>query len=83
MTVRRVGWLAAMFVAIVTWMSCGETYRPVVIPIANTPPNPANFHAVFGINNNVAPNPGTAPVTYVDEKKLPVPLVNPIYEKPS
>jgi hypothetical protein len=60
MTVRRVGWLAAMFVAIVTWMSCGETYRPVVIPIANTPPNPANFHAVFGINNNVAPNPGTA-----------------------
>src|ERR1700751_5678622 len=60
MTVRRVAWLAAMFVAIVTWMSCGETYRPVVIPIANTPPNPANFHAVFGINNNVAPNPGTA-----------------------
>ena len=60
MTVRRVGWLAAMFVAIVFWMSCGEVYRPVVIPIANNPPNPANFHAVFGINNNVAPNPGTA-----------------------
>jgi hypothetical protein len=60
MTVRRVGWLAAMFVAIVFWMSCGEVYRPVVIPIANTPPNPQNFHAVFGINNNVAPNPGTA-----------------------
>jgi len=60
MTVRRVGWLAAMFVAIVFWMSCGETYRPVVIPIANTPPNPQNFHAVFGINNNIAPNPGTA-----------------------
>jgi hypothetical protein len=49
-----------MFVAIVFWMSCGETYRPVVIPIANNPPNPQNFHAVFGINNNVAPNPGTA-----------------------
>ena len=60
MTVRRVGWLAAMFVAIMFWMSCGEVYRPVVIPIANTPPNPQNFHAVFGINNNVAPNPGTA-----------------------
>lgn len=60
MTVRRVGWLAAMFVAIVFWLSCGEVYRPVVIPIANTPPNPQNFHAVFGINNNVAPNPGTA-----------------------
>jgi DNA-binding beta-propeller fold protein YncE len=31
-----------------------------VIPIANNPPNPANFHAVFGISTNVAPNPGTA-----------------------
>ncbi|HXJ86849.1 MAG TPA: hypothetical protein VMS18_08550 [Candidatus Binatia bacterium] len=60
MTVRRVGWLAAMFGAILFWMSCGEVYRPVVIPIANNPPNPANSHAVFGINNNVAPNPGTA-----------------------
>ena len=60
MSLRRVGWLAAIFVATVLWMSCGEVYRPVVIPIANNPPNPANFHAVFGINNNVAPNPGTA-----------------------
>ena len=60
MSLRRVGWLAAMFVATVLWLSCGEVYRPVVIPIANNPPNSANFHAVFGINNNVAPNPGTA-----------------------
>ena len=60
MSLRRVGWLAAMFVATVLWMSCGEVYRPVVIPIANNPPNSANFHAVFGISNNVAPNPGTA-----------------------
>jgi DNA-binding beta-propeller fold protein YncE len=60
MSFRRVGWLAAMFVATLFWMSCGEVYRPVVIPIANNPPNPANFHAVFGISTNVAPNPGTA-----------------------
>jgi DNA-binding beta-propeller fold protein YncE len=60
MSFRRVGWLAAMFAAIVVWMSCGEVYRPVVIPIANNPPNPANFHAVFGISNNVGANPGTA-----------------------
>ena len=60
MSFRRVGWLAAMFVAILFWMSCGEVYRPVVIPIANNPPNPANFHAVFGISTNVAPNPGAA-----------------------
>jgi hypothetical protein len=60
MSFRRVGWLAAIFVATLLWMSCGQTYRPVVIPIANNPPNPANFHAVFGISTNVAPNPGTA-----------------------
>jgi DNA-binding beta-propeller fold protein YncE len=60
MSLRRVGWFAAMFVAILFWMSCGQVYRPVVIPIENNPPNPANFHEVFGISNNVAPNPGTA-----------------------
>jgi len=60
MSLRRVGWLAAMFVAMVLWMSCGEVYRPVVIPISNNPPNPSSFHAVFGINSNIAPNPGTA-----------------------
>ena len=60
MKVRRVGWVAAVFVATVLWISCGEVYRPVVIPIANNPPNPANFHTVIGITNNVAPNPGTA-----------------------
>ena len=59
MSLRRVGWLAAMFVATLLWMSCGDVYRPVVIPIANNPPNPANFHAVFGISTNVAPNPGS------------------------
>jgi hypothetical protein len=60
MSLRRVGCLAASLVATVLWMSCGQVYRPVVIPIANNPPNPANFHAVFTINNNLAPNPGTA-----------------------
>lgn len=49
-----------MFVAILVCMSCGQVYRPVVIPIANNPPNPANFHAVFGVSTNAAPNPGTA-----------------------
>lgn len=59
MSLRRVGWFAAMLVAILILMSCGEVYRPVVIPISNNPPNPANPHAVFGISTNVAPNPGT------------------------
>jgi DNA-binding beta-propeller fold protein YncE len=34
-------------------------YRPVVIPITITPPNPSNFHTVFAINANVPFNPGT------------------------
>jgi hypothetical protein len=59
MSLRRVGWFAAMLVAMLILMSCGEVYRPVVIPISNNPPNPANPHAVFGISTNVAPNPGT------------------------
>ncbi len=60
MSVRRVGWLAAMALAILLWASCGDIYRPVVIPVSTTPPNPANFHAVFGISTNVIANPGTA-----------------------
>jgi DNA-binding beta-propeller fold protein YncE len=60
MSFRRVGWVAA--IALATWLelSCGQVYRPVVIPISITPPNPANFHSVFGISANVPFNPGTA-----------------------
>ena len=60
MSVRRVGQLAATVVGTLLWMSCGEVYRPVVIPVSTTPPNSQNFHAVFGISSNVPPNPGTA-----------------------
>jgi DNA-binding beta-propeller fold protein YncE len=59
MSFRRVGWLTAMVLASLFWMSCGEVYRPVVIPVSTTPPNPANFHAVFGVSSNVSPNPGS------------------------
>jgi YVTN family beta-propeller protein len=49
-----------MALAALVCISCGQVYRPVVIPISVTPPNPANFHAVFGISSNVTYNPGTA-----------------------
>jgi len=58
MSFRRVGGLAAAALATLLWMSCGDVYRPVVIPTTITPPNPANFHAVFGISTNVPFNPG-------------------------
>ena len=60
MSLRRVGGLAAIVLATLLWMSCGDVYRPVVIPTNLTPPNPGNFHAVFGISANAPANPGTA-----------------------
>jgi len=60
MSFRRVGLLAATVLGTLLWMSCGEVYRPVVIPVSTTPPNSQNFHSVFGISSNVPPNPGTA-----------------------
>ena len=60
MSVRRVGGLAAIAAAMVFWMSCGEVYRPVVIPTTTIPPNPANFHEVFGISANAPSIPGSA-----------------------
>src|SRR5215470_15279352 len=58
MSFRRVGWLAATALSTLLWMACGDVYRPVVIPVSTTPPNPASFHAVFGISSNVPYNPG-------------------------
>ncbi len=60
MSFRRVGVLAALVLAVWLEISCGQVYRPVVIPVNTTPPNPANFHAVFGISANVPFTPGTA-----------------------
>ena len=60
MSFRRVGGLAAIALGVVLWVACGEVYRPVVIPINNIPPNPANFHAVFGLTTNAPGSPGTA-----------------------
>jgi DNA-binding beta-propeller fold protein YncE len=60
MSFRRVGWVAAIALATLLELSCGQVYRPVVIPTNTTPPNPSNFHAVFGISANVPFNPGAA-----------------------
>ena len=60
MNIRRVGAMAAVVLSLVLWMGCGQVYRPVVIPTTTTPPNPANFHSVFAVNDNVPFNPGTA-----------------------
>ncbi len=70
MSFRRVGRLAAMVIPTLLCLSCGQVYRPVVIPCSagggipgcpvETPPTPGNFHALFGISANVAGAPGEA-----------------------
>jgi len=60
MIFRRLGWLAAIAAAALLEISCGQVYRPVVIPTGIVRPNPQNFHAVFAISTNVAFDPGTA-----------------------
>jgi len=63
MSFRRVGRLAVMVLLTLICLSCGQVYRPVVIPCSagggvsgcpvETPPTPSNFHAVFSISDNV------------------------------
>jgi YVTN family beta-propeller protein len=60
MSFRRVSKLAATVLAALVMVSCGQVYRPVVIPIATTPPNTQNFHAVFALSSNTAFNTGAA-----------------------
>src|SRR5713226_3842825 len=52
MSLRRSGRLAVVMVLTVLCISCGQVYRPFVIPTTTVPPNPANFHAVFALNSN-------------------------------
>jgi hypothetical protein len=59
MRFRRTCWLAAMALATLICLSCGQVYRPVVIPISTIPPNPANFHAVFAVSANTSLNFGS------------------------
>src|ERR1700689_641414 len=66
MSFRRVGRLAAMVILTLLCFSCGQVYRPVVIPCSGAvgisgcpvvvPPTPANFHAIFSISANVTNN---------------------------
>src|SRR5271165_6611895 len=58
MSFGRVSRLAAMALATLVCISCGQVYRPVVIPISTTPPNTSSFHAVFVMSANTSFNAG-------------------------
>lgn len=64
MTLRRacrVGW-AVLLVLLCT--SCGDTFRPVAIPVTPVPPDPDSQHFAFMISTNGADNAGS--MTQVD-----------------
>ncbi len=69
MSLRRVGRLAAMVLPTLLCLSCGQVYRPVVLPCTvvgipgcpvETPPIPSGFHAVFALSANAPNHPGGA-----------------------
>ncbi|MCU1301501.1 MAG: YncE family protein [Candidatus Sulfotelmatobacter sp.] len=60
MIFRRAGFLVTMVFCTLLCLSCGQVYRPVVIPLSTSPPTPAAFHTVFGISMNVPSFPGGA-----------------------
>lgn len=45
-------------------ISCGDTYRPVALPVLGPQPNPAAFHSVMAISTNGNQDPGSA--THID-----------------
>jgi YVTN family beta-propeller protein len=60
MSMALKGRLAALVLVSLICISCGDVYRPTIVPEPVTPPNPQNFHAAFTANTNGMANPGSA-----------------------
>src|ERR1700720_2313433 len=67
MTLRRPARVPAALLLSVICVACGDTFRPVAVPITPPPPNPAASHYVlvingngFGTNSNGTVNPGSS-----------------------
>jgi YVTN family beta-propeller protein len=67
MTLRRPARVSAALLLVVICVACGDTFRPVAVPITPPPPNPAASHYVlvingngFGTNSNGTVNPGSS-----------------------
>ena len=67
MTALRAAQLVALLTLAVICISCGDTFRPVAIPVTPNPPDPASFHFALVISQNPAAttnNPGA--ITRID-----------------
>ncbi len=60
MTQWRGARVAAILVLIVVWSGCGDTFRPVAVPIPPPPPDPKSFHFVLVISENGPNNAGAS-----------------------
>jgi YVTN family beta-propeller protein len=52
MTLVRVRLLIAVLAIAVAELGCGDTFRPVAVPINSTPPNPASLHFMLTLSTN-------------------------------
>jgi YVTN family beta-propeller protein len=59
MRFSRASRTAVLVVSILIWTSCGDTFRPVAIPVSPVPPDPEARHAAFVISANGPNNSGS------------------------
>ncbi len=60
MIFSRVSRLFAVFVLVIIEFACGDTFRPVAIPITPNPPNPAALHYMLVLTQNGTGDPGAS-----------------------
>ncbi len=60
MTQWRGARVSAILLLIVVWSGCGDTFRPVAVPIPPPPPDPKSFHFVLVISENGPNNAGAS-----------------------
>jgi len=58
MTLQRAARVTGVLILSLICISCGDTFRPVAVPIPPPPPDPSSFHFVLMISENGPNNPG-------------------------
>jgi len=58
-TIWRRTALVLVLLSAAVWSGCGDTFRPVAVPVIGPPPDPKNFHFAIVVNQNAPGNPGS------------------------
>src|SRR5690349_19096248 len=61
MTVRKGGYAAMMYLLLIC-LGCGDTFRPVAVPIIEPPPDPKAFHYSLVLSQNGQFNNGVGSI---------------------